>query len=56
MNIIEIGLAIAAAYSAVAWLFLAVKSFRTRVDYETETFHLGLCFVLAAGFLGLLLK
>lgn len=53
-NIIFYALALAAGYCALMWLVLAVISFRTGRDVETETFHLGLCFLLALGFLGLI--
>jgi len=56
MTIIEILLALSAVYCAGMWLYLAVQSLKTRINYETETFHLGLCCVISAGFLGLLLK
>jgi hypothetical protein len=50
------GLALAATYCGAMWLVLAVVSFRTGRDVERETFHLGLCFILAVGFLGLILR
>lgn len=51
---IQIALALVAIYCGTMWLVLAVVSFRTGRDVETETFHLGLCFILAIGFLGLI--
>ena len=64
MTIIVALLAVAAAYSGGMWLFTAVQSFRAREAYETRpdladrielyTFHLGLCFILALGFIGLI--
>ena len=53
-NIIFYALALAAGYCALTWVVLAVISFRTGRDVERETFHLGLCFILALGFLGLI--
>lgn len=64
MNVIEILLALAACYCGGMYLFLAVTSFRYRAGYkvrpeladqiERYTFHLGLCFILALGFLGVI--
>lgn len=54
MSIIEILLALAALYCGGAWLFLTFRSFRFNENWELETFHLGLCFILALGFLGLM--
>lgn len=54
MSIIEILLVLVALYCGGSWLFLAWHSFRHRTDVETVTFHLGLCFILAIGFLGLI--
>jgi hypothetical protein len=50
-NIIFYALILAVGYCALMWLVLAVISLR---DVETETFHLGLCFILAVGFLGMI--
>ena len=50
-NITFYALVVAAAYCAVMWLVLAVSSIRTGAEYERETFHLGLCLILALGFL-----
>jgi hypothetical protein len=54
MDITTIALSVAAVYCAIAYLVLVVATLRYRQDWETETFHLGLCFVLALGFLGLI--
>lgn len=56
VTVVEIGLGLSALYCAGMWLYLAQYSIRHGADLEAETFHLGLCFVLSAGFLGLLLK
>lgn len=56
MTITQVTLSLAAFYCAVMWLFLVARSIATHEDYEIETFHLGLCGILALGFLGLLLK
>lgn len=56
MKILEIALGVSAIYSAAAYAWLVAQSIAHRVDYERETFHLGLCFILAVGFLGLLVK
>lgn len=53
-----------AGYSGVMWLWLAINGMKQRsrltyeqlVEIERETFHLGLCFILSIGFLGLLLR
>lgn len=50
-TILTIALAVSALYCICMWLFLAATSIRNRVDVETETFHLGLCFIIAVGFL-----
>jgi hypothetical protein len=58
-------LALVALYCGGAWLFVAWSFWRVRKkvvsadirrDVQTNTFHLGLCFILALGFLGLLLR
>lgn len=62
MLIIKIPLALAAIYCGGMWLWLVAISFKHRASAPTEygdtieryTFHLGLCFILAAGFLGLM--
>lgn len=60
MTLIIILLAVAAIYSAGLWLYLVFQSVRGRIapdsTLELHTFHLGLCAILAAGFLGLILK
>jgi flagellar biosynthesis protein FliR len=56
MNLIIIALAVAAVYCGGMWIVLAALGMVRKADYETETFHLGLCFLLAIGFLGLILK
>lgn len=60
--IIQILLAISAAYFGGMWLWMAGLSvfrraqydFPTLIEIERQTFHLGLCFILSAGFLGLI--
>ncbi len=54
MNIIQALLMLSALYCAASYCFLAYRTFRRREDWENETFHLGLCFILAIGFLGLI--
>lgn len=56
MALIKIALALAAFYSGGMYIALFLVSVLKRVDYERETFHLGLCFILAMGFLGLIVK
>jgi hypothetical protein len=59
VTIIEIALALAAAYSGGTYLHVYWLALRGEVEHqqaELNTFHLGLCFILALGFLGLLLK
>lgn len=59
MVIIIIALALSAIYSGATYLyvyFLALRGQVDPVDAELNTFHLGLCFILAVGFLGLILK
>jgi hypothetical protein len=68
LDVIEALLALSAAYCGGAWLWVAVRFWRVkdivrradnaaeiRRDVQAATFHLGLCFILALGFLGLLL-
>lgn len=55
LDLILILLGLSALYCGGMWLFLAVVSIRNRQNLENETFHLGLCFILSVGFLGLLL-
>jgi amino acid permease len=63
LTLVKILLAAAALYGGVMWLFVAWVSFRTKSAtpeqndrIERYTFHLGLCCIVALGFLGLLLK
>jgi hypothetical protein len=51
MHIIHVLLIVIAVYCAGMWLALAARSVRTGENLETETFHLGLCLILALGFL-----
>ena len=53
MSICTILLTIVAVYSALAYAVLAFRTFRYGEDWEEVTFHLGLCFVLAIGFLAI---
>jgi hypothetical protein len=55
MTIIRVLLILTAVYCGGMWLYLAQFSIRNKVDVEVETFHLGLCFILVLGFLGLIL-
>lgn len=55
MSLIIASLFLSALYCGGMWLVLAVQSWRTGVDFERETFHLGLCFILSIGFAGLIL-
>lgn len=66
MLLIIAALALTALYTGGTWLVSLVTFLRNREAFaaddhanwqlETHTFHLGLCFVLAIGFLGLILK
>ena len=66
MVIIEIALALTALYCGGMWLYLSAQSIRHWDAYkaspeasdrlELYTFHLGLCFILAAGFLALIME
>lgn len=56
MIVIIAALALTALYCGGMWGFLAFLTFRDGTNYERETFHLGLCFILAIGFLGLILR
>ena len=56
MSIIIAALVLSALYCMGMWGYLGYLSFRDQKDYERETFHLGLCFILAIGFLGLILE
>lgn len=57
-------LILTAAYCGGAWLWLSWKGFENgarfsydqHVEIERQTFHLGLCFILALGLLGLIWK
>lgn len=58
-----IALAVSAVYCGGMWLWLAVITGFNRAGDEgqrravaTDTFHLGLCFVISVGFLGVLVK
>jgi hypothetical protein len=55
LAIIKTVLVLSALYCAVMYALCAVSSVRTKTDVETETFHLGLCLLIALGFLGLIL-
>ena len=47
-----IALCVAALYCATVWGWLFYRSVKTGTEnWEEETFHLGLCFVIAVGFL-----
>lgn len=58
-SILIIALAVAAIYSGGAYLYVTIRTLRNAetmssgeiVFAETNTFHLGLCFILAVGFL-----
>jgi hypothetical protein len=62
---VVLALAASAIYCGGAWLWIAGKAWKSRVllreffslrqEVAETTFRLGLCFVLSAGFLGLLL-
>lgn len=62
--LIELALILAAIYSGGMYVFVYAKALRKGgemlweeyVHVERNTFHLGLCFILAVGFLGLLVK
>jgi len=60
MNLIEWALILSALYTGGMWLVLAVRAFAGRIvvdsELEQHTFHLGLCFILSVGLLGLLWK
>lgn len=66
MFLIQIALALTAIYCGGMWLYLAAYGLLHRDIYrhnveasdrmERFTFHLGLCFILAAGFLALILE
>jgi hypothetical protein len=62
LAIIEILLGLSALYSGGAYLWVYAAALRNRASLtpetadaiERSTFHLGLCFILALGFLGLI--
>lgn len=54
MNLVEAILAIAAIYCAGMYALLAYRTLKLGENWERETFHLGLCFILAVGFLGII--
>lgn len=66
MIIIQALLAIAAIYSGGSWAMMFVSAYRGRATLKSDeslrhevqmhSFHLGLCCIVAAGFLGLLVK
>jgi hypothetical protein len=64
MLLIKMILIVTAAYSGGMWLWLCGLSLTNRSRYtmddhmliERQTFHLGLCMILALGFLGLILE
>lgn len=51
MDTTELLLTISAIYCALAYAYLVFRTFAKRENWENETFHLGLCFILAVGFL-----
>lgn len=68
MALIILSLLVAALYTGGAWLYFAWWSWKRRESMRLEqfaaarrevaehTFRLGLCFILAVGFLGLLIR
>lgn len=64
MTIIIILLNLIALYTGGMWLYLGFQTTRRGIvlerdeawNYERHTFHLGLCCILALGFLGLIVK
>lgn len=62
MLVIKTLLALTAIYCGGTWLWLSTGALRDRLGLTFErqdaieryTFHLGLCFILAVGFLGLI--
>ena len=54
LNVVKLLLILATAWCFGMWLRLAALAYLRGADVERETFHLGLCFVLALGFLGLI--
>jgi hypothetical protein len=58
MTLIIIALALSAIYSGGTYIYVYVMALRGLVearDAELNTFHLGLCFILSVGFLGIIL-
>jgi hypothetical protein len=53
MDYTNLALVVAAVYCAAMYAILVFRTFRRGEDWENETFHLGLCFILAVGFLHL---
>jgi hypothetical protein len=49
--ILTLILVISAIYCLGAYGYLAYRTFRYGENWENETFHLGLCLILAVGFL-----
>ena len=59
MHLILLALEVAAIYCGVAYLYTCFLGMTRRIEPATAelyTFHLGLCFILSVGFLGLLLR
>jgi hypothetical protein len=66
MILITLMLTIAAAYTGGSWLWMAYQAYAGRASLRNDeslrrevqdfTYHLGVCFILAVGFLGLLVK
>lgn len=60
MTLLVIALVVSAIYSGGSWLYRGFQAYTGRIivdeELEAHTFHLGLCFILSIGFLGLLLK
>jgi len=54
IDVAQIVLGVAAFWCFVCWLVLAIRSVRTGADVEVETYHLGVCLILAIGFCGLI--
>lgn len=62
MFVIQTALVLSALYCGGAWVwlcYLGIRNHSTLTDtqhseLESGTFHLGLCFILSTGFLGLL--
>jgi uncharacterized membrane protein YhdT len=54
IDLIRAALGLIVGYCLAMWLVLAYQTYRYGRMAETETFHLGICLVLALGFLGLI--